>query len=573
MYQPLPRKYRPQTFHAVVGQDSIVTTLKNALKFQRVAHAYLFCGSRGTGKTTLARVFAKALNCQKLGAEFEPCNLCPSCQEITAGRSMDVLEIDGASNRGIDDIRQINETVGYASSSGKYKIYIIDEVHMLTKEAFNALLKTLEEPPSNVKFFFATTEPHKVLPTIISRCQRFDLSRIPTQQIVTKLKEISQDLSVSIADDALELIAHLAEGGLRDAESLLDQLICYTEGPISYEGISQMLGLSPRKTYFQIDQAIASDDYGFAFQLASEVFSTGKDVSCFLDGLMEHFRTILALKLNQPLSSYLNETDRKNYVENGRLYTEELCLYILDYLIQWSKELSKTPFKRVSLEIILLHLIRSKKRISVTTLVRRLHELSQVQSQTPIKDITTLVSKKEEQKTSSNLEEKLLNALKNGPEIYRNDLKSQESRATLHQTVDIGLQPSPGIEPVEDRDDSITQSEELSRDLRTEQAPISKWQGKNENKNLKINLPVPKEEKESSSLGYVSTGIVSVNDKHAESENHPTALSSNPTPTTPKVDLQPPLKKEEIGQGSHQIRYDTILRFAAVELEGVVRKD
>ena len=177
-YQIISRKYRPQNFHDVVGQNPIIQTLINALKKGRLAQAYLFCGSRGTGKTTLARILAKALNCKNLREDYEPCNTCTSCMEIASSRSLDVMEIDGASNRGIDDIRKLNETVGYAASSGKYKIYIIDEVHMLTKEAFNALLKTLEEPPKNTKFFFATTEPHKVLPTIMSRCQRFDLRRI-----------------------------------------------------------------------------------------------------------------------------------------------------------------------------------------------------------------------------------------------------------------------------------------------------------------------------------------------------------------------------------------------------------
>jgi DNA polymerase-3 subunit gamma/tau len=488
MYQALPRKYRPQVFGAVVGQDAIVTTLKNALKFGRVAHAYLFCGSRGTGKTTLARIFAKALNCQNLSADFEPCNACPCCQEITAGRSLDVLEIDGASNRGIDDIRQINETVGYASSSGKNKIYIIDEVHMLTKEAFNALLKTLEEPPPNVKFFFATTEPHKVLPTIISRCQRFDLSRIPAGQIVQKLKEISQDLKVEVKDDALELIAHLSEGGLRDAESLLDQLICYSEGPVTYERIAKTLGLSPRSLFFQLDQAIARDDHAFAFQLAEDVFSTGKDLACFLEGAMDHFRMLLVLKMGLPLSSYFNENDRKSYIESARLYTEEQCLYILDYLIQWYKELAKTPFKRVSLEIILLHLIRSKKRIPVATLVRRLSELSSGAPKQEFQEKIEAPPPKEEVK--ADLEEKLLNALK----------------APLKPAA-APMKPEPPPAPKEDR------------------PPVA--------------APVNKAE---------------------------------PLPPAPKAE-SPPLKKEEAALETPSYRYDTILRFAAVELEGIVRKD
>lgn len=208
-YQVLARKYRPQSFQDVVGQEVVVTTLKNAIRLSKVAHAYLFCGGRGTGKTTLARLFAKALNCEKLNCDQEPCNQCSSCLDIMAGQSLDVIEIDGASNRGIDDIRQINEMVGYVPSHGRYKIYIIDEVHMLTKEAFNALLKTLEEPPPQAKFFFATTEAHKILPTIISRCQRFDLGRISITQITSKLEQIAKDLQRDVDADALHKIAEL----------------------------------------------------------------------------------------------------------------------------------------------------------------------------------------------------------------------------------------------------------------------------------------------------------------------------------------------------------------------------
>ncbi len=356
-YQVIPRKFRPQTFESVVGQEAIVTTLKNALRFQRLAHAYLFCGCRGTGKTTLARVFAKALNCQSLTETLEPCNTCPSCLEIMSGRSLDVLEIDGASNRGIDDIRQINETIGYAPASGKFKIYIIDEVHMLTKEAFNALLKTLEEPPANVKFFFATTEPHKVLPTIISRCQRFDLNRIPLDAMQSKLSYIAKDLGVACEEEALSLIAHLSEGSLRDAESLFDQVICYCEQPIKAEGVSATLGLMPKESFFALDEAIAEQRCSFAFDLSQTIFTSGKDLSYFLDNLLEHFRTLLQIKFHKP-SFFLNAIHQERYQASATHYTEEQCLYILDYLIQWQQQIAKSPFKRIGLEMILLHLIR-----------------------------------------------------------------------------------------------------------------------------------------------------------------------------------------------------------------------
>ncbi|MBS0620053.1 MAG: DNA polymerase III subunit gamma/tau [Verrucomicrobia bacterium] len=361
-YQVIARKYRPLTFSSIVGQDPIVTTLKNALRFHRLAHAYLFCGTRGTGKTTLARVFAKALNCSQLTEECEPCNACPSCCAINTGRSLDVLEIDGASNRGIDDIRQINETIGYAPASGKYKIYIIDEVHMLTKEAFNALLKTLEEPPPNVKFFFATTEPHKVLPTILSRCQRFDLGRIPFEAMQEKLAWIARDMHIACEPEVFSLIAHLSEGSLRDAESLLDQVLCYAEPPVTAAKVSASLGLLPKNTFSALDKAFEEQNLAFAFELANEIFASGKDLSYFLDTLIEHYRAILKAKLQTPTQS-------------PSTYTEEQCLHILDFLIHWQQQIGKVPFKRVTLEMILLHILRSKHRVTLPSLVKRLIEL------------------------------------------------------------------------------------------------------------------------------------------------------------------------------------------------------
>lgn len=373
-YQIIPRKYRPQVFADMVGQEAIVATLKNALRFQRLAHAYLFCGARGTGKTTLARLFAKALNCMQLGNDQEPCNQCPSCLDLLNGRSLDILEIDGASNRGIDDIRQINETVGYAPSSSRYKIYIIDEVHMLTKEAFNALLKTLEEPPANVKFFFATTEPHKVLPTIISRCWRFDLQRISEEAITAKLHSIAQDLNVRIDQEALVLLAKKASGSLRDAEALLDQVICYKENEISIDDVSKTLGLMPQNAYFELDLAIHSASTPFAFELAAQIFAEGKDLECFLEGLIEHFRLLLLLKLNAS-TALPSGAHKERYLASSALYTSEQCLHILDFLLSQLQQLVKTPFKRVHLEMILLHLMRSKQRVYIETIIKRLSEI------------------------------------------------------------------------------------------------------------------------------------------------------------------------------------------------------
>lgn len=376
-YQVLARRYRPQLFREVIGQSVIVTTLKNALRLNHVAHAYLFCGSRGVGKTTLARLFAKALNCQSLSSDFEPCNRCSSCLDILSGQSLDVLEIDGASNRGIDDIRQINETVGYAPSHGRYKITIIDEVHMLTKEAFNALLKTLEEPPNHAKFFFATTEPHKVLPTIASRCQRFELGRLQLSQMIGKLEQIAADLNRPAEPDALHLIAHVSDGSLRDAESLLDQLFCFSEGSLSAAQVRQALGLFSQEHFFALDRAFSDAHLPFAFELVDQLSQAGKDPAHFLEQLIEHYRLLTLCKtLGEnflPLPSDL----ASQYAQSARHYTQSQCLYLLEYLLRMEPSLQKSSFPHITLESILLHILRSKNRIPHEVLVRKLCELEQ----------------------------------------------------------------------------------------------------------------------------------------------------------------------------------------------------
>lgn len=368
------RKYRPQLFADVLGQDAIVTTLKNALHSSRLAHAYLFCGLRGTGKTSLLRILAKALNCQNLHADSEPCNECSSCLDVLNNRSLDVLEIDGASHRGIDDIRQINETIAYAPTHGKYKIYIIDEVHMLTKEAFNALLKPLEEPPPTVKFIFATTEPHKVLPTIISRCQRFDLNRISPQLIVKKLIQILETVKISYEEEALFLISELSDGSLRDAESLLDQLVCFDNSCITVKNATAAFALIDKSIFFRLDKAVEDYDLKVSFELSHELFSSGKDLYYFVNQLIEHYRNIIQYKLNRfPICLFGNQIN--NYKISTTYYTLEQCLDILDYLIHWQQTISKISVKQILVETILLYIIRSKYRIHSSTLVQRLMQL------------------------------------------------------------------------------------------------------------------------------------------------------------------------------------------------------
>ena len=266
-YQVMARTMRPQSFKDVVGQEKIKTTLMNAFEMKRLGHAYLFCGPHGTGKTTLARLFAKVLNCDH-PVNSEPCNQCASCLEIANTSSLEVIEIDGASNRGIDDIRQINESVSFAPKAGKYKIYIIDEVHMLTKEAFNALLKTLEAPPLGVKFFFATTEPHKVPATILSRCQCFQLQLLNESSVIEHLLNCAKKEDVSIEKEAARLIAQRASGSLRDALVLMDQIVSYCAKEVTLDRVSEFLGLLPKTALFEFDQKGSQDDLSPAFGLS-----------------------------------------------------------------------------------------------------------------------------------------------------------------------------------------------------------------------------------------------------------------------------------------------------------------
>src|SRR5438094_3249875 len=276
-YQVIARKYRPQRFSDVVGQEHVTQTLSNAIEQNRIAHAYLFCGPRGTGKTTIARIFAKGLNCTNgPKAEFDETD--PRCLEIAEGRSLDVLEIDGASNNGVEQVRELRETCKYAPANSRFKIYIIDEVHMLSTAAFNALLKTLEEPPEHVKFMFATTDPEKVLPTILSRCQRFDLRRIPVSLISKHLSEIAKKEKVKVEPAALRAIARGAEGAMRDAESTLDQLISFCGDKIEEPDVLSMFGLTAQSQLLELSRAVLSGEVGPALRQLNDLAANGKDL-------------------------------------------------------------------------------------------------------------------------------------------------------------------------------------------------------------------------------------------------------------------------------------------------------
>jgi DNA polymerase III subunit gamma/tau len=398
-YQMSSRKYRPQRFSEIVGQEAIVTTLKNAIHLRQVAQCYLFCGSHGTGKTSIARILSKALNCLNL-QEGEPCCQCTCCQEIAGGYSLDVLEIDGASHRGIDDIRSLNDTVHYVPSRGAYKIYIIDEAHMLTKEAFNALLKTLEEPPKHVKFFLATTEIHKVLPTIVSRCQKFDLQSISFPIMVHKLKNILQDRGIAFEEQALERIASLSGGSLRDAEMLLDQVLCFGQFPLKEEVVVQALNLPPIALFENLDGAIREGDFSFAWRATQEILQKGIDIAHLAQALCDHFQRHLQKTLEQPQNA---------------LYSIPQLFSLLDYLLEWGQRGLRSPFKSAALNILFLHCIQTRKRLPLEEIVGRLLSF---EGGAPLKSlpkdpsVSNPINESEEKKLVPSLEEKLIEAIR-----------------------------------------------------------------------------------------------------------------------------------------------------------------
>lgn len=375
-YQVIARKYRPRRFSEVVGQEHVTQTLSNAIEQNRIAHAYLFVGPRGTGKTTIARIFAKCLNCTG-GPKSDFPDEDERCREITEGRSLDVLEIDGASNRGIDEIRELRETVKYAPANSKYKIYIVDEVHMLTKEAFNALLKTLEEPPEHVKFMFATTEPEKVLPTILSRCQRFDLRRIPSNLIVKHLTEICEKEGVEIDEPALFAIARGAEGGMRDAESTLDQLISFCGKKIQESDVLSMFGLAARGQLLDLSSAILAGDAPAGLKQLNDLARNGKDLGRLLSDLLSHFRNLMIFQVSQGDLSLMDvpESEAAILKDQSSQIQGEPLRRVMEALAEGEARLRDAASKRIFLEITLLKAIEARNAVSLDAVLRKLQQL------------------------------------------------------------------------------------------------------------------------------------------------------------------------------------------------------
>jgi len=363
------RKWRPQRFEDVVGQEHITSTLKNAIKEKRIAHAYLFTGPRGVGKTTTARILAKTLNCENR-KDSEPCNECEMCRSIQNSQLIDIIEIDAASNRGIDEIRSLRDSVKYAPTRGKYKVYIIDEVHMLTKESFNAFLKTLEEPPEHIIFIFATTDVHKLPLTIISRCQRYDFRRIQLDKIKETLRMIADEEKIKIDDKTLTIIAKKADGALRDAESYFDQVVAFSKGKIDAELVSQMLNLIDEEIFFKISDAVNEKDYRVVFQTSEKIYENGWDFGDFLDGLIEHFRNILSVTVTDSTST-IETADiyKTRYLDNKKEFSESDVLRLLNFLNKSQQELRYSQNQKLKIEIILSHLIALESSKSISELI------------------------------------------------------------------------------------------------------------------------------------------------------------------------------------------------------------
>jgi DNA polymerase-3 subunit gamma/tau len=375
-YLVFARKWRPQSFEEVIGQRHITKTLQNAIANNRVAHAFLFAGARGVGKTSMARILGKALNCQE-GPKPISCNQCDNCREISSGTSMDVLEIDGASNRGINEIRELRENVKYTPAKSTFKIFIIDEVHMLTPEAFNALLKTLEEPPPRVIFIFATTQPHKIPLTILSRCQRFDFKRIPVEEIFQRLKEIVSQEGVEVSDKGLLLMARESKGSLRDAQSLLDQTIAFAGKKVKDEDVKEVLGVIDSTILFEVSSAIARGDTGKCLDIINNIDTYGYDIGRFCRELLEHLRNLIVVEIGGDPKQLtdLQGKEIEDLVAQSEEFSLEQIHRLFNILLKCEEEISRSTFPKVIMEVALVKMATLRPLVPLDEIMNQLQKL------------------------------------------------------------------------------------------------------------------------------------------------------------------------------------------------------
>ncbi|EYE88050.1 DNA polymerase III subunit gamma/tau [Fervidicella metallireducens AeB] len=437
-YTALYREWRPKTFEDVIGQEHIVKTIRNQIISGRIPHAYLFCGTRGTGKTSTAKILSKAVNCLNL-QDGQPCNECEMCKEINQGTLIDVIEIDAASNNRVENIRELIEDVKYPPHRSRYKVYIVDEVHMLSTSAFNALLKTLEEPPSFVIFILATTDPQKVPPTILSRCQRFDFKRIKTEDINGRLRSITNKNGILVEDRTLSIISRISDGAMRDALSILDQAMSMSEGKIEYNDVINMLGLASNEHIFNLADAIIESDVQKAMKIIDEVILNGKDVVLFTKEIIKHFRNLLMVKISKNPDELidLSEDTIRLLKEQSRKIRSEEIMRAINIAVQAEENVKNTSQPRILIEMAVIKLCKKEYDTSPEMILSRLNSLEEKinSGEIPI-NISKVKDLKSENIEKAPIQGKAHNEIK---------LRQQESDFTDELSADLSIDEIRGV--------------------------------------------------------------------------------------------------------------------------------
>lgn len=437
-YMALYRKWRPDEFQEVKGQEHIVTTLRNQIKHDRIGHAYLFCGTRGTGKTTIAKLMAKTVNCEN-PVDGSPCNKCASCKAIAAGNSMNVIEIDAASNNGVDNIRQINGAVQYSPTQGKYLVYIIDEVHMLSKGAFNALLKTLEEPPEYVIFILATTEAHMIPATILSRCQRYDFRRISIETITDRLAELLERENVRATREALAYVAKAADGSMRDALSILDQCIAFNLGEeLTYDRVLETIGAVDIEIYIKLMSAIVSGDTLTAVNIIDDAVWQGKDLTQIVNEFTSFVRNVLVLKMNPAMTVDVTSENVPRLLELGNDLSQEYLINYINILQEAASKINRATTKRIVLEVAVIKMCKPQMQQGYAAMEKRIEELEK-----RLEDIGTgnIVYVGAENVSTENISAENANAeIINAPQIKTTDASAAQNVDTENQADVSGLE-------------------------------------------------------------------------------------------------------------------------------------